>query len=212
MNTDELINTLNWRYATKAFTDQAVSEEKISALAESLRLSPSSFGLQPWKFIVIQNKEIQESLVPHSWNQGQVSQASALFVLCRPSKIDESDVDAFIQLTADIREMNAEDLAPYSGMIKSFMSQMTEEQKIAWMEKQIYIALANLLTSAALLEVDACPMEGFIPEKYSEILGLGEKNLIPVVVCPVGYRCPDDKYATLAKVRYSAEQVIEYIK
>lgn len=212
MDSSEIIKTFNWRYATKAFTDKPVAQSDIETLAEALRLSPSSFGLQPWKFVIVQNKELQEKLVPHSWNQGQVAQASALFVLCRPKEVTNEDVDRFIASTAATRGMKAEDLSGYADMMKGFLSQYSEEDKKNWMEKQVYIALANLLTTAALLKIDACPMEGFIADKYAAELGLDDMGIVPVVVCPVGYRDESDKYATAPKVRYSTEETIIYIK
>ena len=202
-----IIEKLNWRYATKKFDTKKLSDEKLDILLESLRLSASSFGLQTWKFILVENTEIREKLVPASWGQQQVKDASHLLVFARPEKIDEKDVDVFITSIAEQRGVTTDSLAEYKAFISGFMSKMDEDQKAVWMSRQIYLALGNLLTVAAIEDVDTCPMEGFEPDKYDEILGLSEKGLKSVVVCPIGYRHADDKYSEIKKVRFSKEDI-----
>ena len=204
-----ILESLNWRYATKQFDEQKkLSQEQLETLHEVLRLTPSSFGLQPWKFVLVASPEKRAALLAHSWGQQQVVQASHLYVLCRPEKITESMVDHYISHTASEKGISSESLEPFSKVIKQFLDRMSEEQKGAWMKNQVYLALSNLLTACATLRIDACPMEGFIPEQYSEVLGLSSMGLFPEVVCPVGFRSAGDKYAQAPKVRYPLDQVI----
>lgn len=205
----KVIEDLNWRYATKVFDkEKKVSESDFSALLESLRLSPSSFGLQPWKFVVVENTEKRSELLGQSWNQGQVTDASHLIVLCRVNNIDDKFVENFVEDMIKTRGGSKDDLKGYEDMMKGFLSKMDEAQKAHWASLQVYIALGQLMTTAAHLKIDTCPMEGFSAEGYDKILGLSEKGLTAVVVCPVGYRHESDKYAGLAKVRYPLEDLI----
>jgi len=208
----KIIEDLKWRYATKEFdTTKKVSDENMDILLDSLRLTPSSFGLQPWKFVVVRNEELRGKLVEASWGQKQVAEASHLIILCSPLDISEKDVDAYVDSVANERSVDRETLVGFRDMMVGFISRKDEKQRKEWMKNQLYIALGNLMTTCASLRIDACPMEGFLPSKYNEILGLKEKGLRPVLVCPVGYRSADDKYADIAKVRYTQEEVVEYI-
>lgn len=205
----KILEDLRWRYATKEFdTSKKVSSEDLETLLESLVLSPSSFGLQPWKFVVVENQELKDQLLAHSWHQKQVTQASHVIVLCRPTTFGDTDIEAFIKSTAEARSQNPEDLKGYQDMMSGFLARMDDNQKNEWMKNQIYIALGNLMTVAAQMRIDACPMEGFIGPEYDKVLGLTEKGLASVVVCPVGYRAASDKYGELAKVRYSKEDLV----
>lgn len=207
-----LIESLNWRYATKEFdSTKKVSDKDLETLIESLRLSASSFGLQPWKFFIISNKEVKEQLLPHSWNQKQVVDCSHHIVFCAPSSFGDTDIDRFLTSTAEQRNAPLETLDGYGKMMKGFLANKSEEQKYEWMKNQIYIALGSFLVSCAHMGIDSCPMEGIIQSKYDETLGLKEKGWRSVVACPIGYRSSDDKYANLAKVRYSAKDIIEFI-
>ena len=208
-----LLQQLHWRYATKKFDPtRKISCADWKTLEEALILTPSSFGLQPWRFLVIADPKIREALVPVSWGQRQVADCSHFIVFAVKSKIAMEDVDAFVARTAEVRGVSAESLAPYRQMmigslIAGPMSSKIEE----WARRQAYIALGNFLTCAALLGIDACPMEGFEPAKYDEILGLAARGLTAAVACPAGYRAGDDKYAGLPKVRFLAGDVVEYI-
>lgn len=204
-----IIEALNWRYATKEFdSSKKISDADLNTLVESLRLSPSSFGLQPWKFVLVEDQEKREALLPKSWNQKQVVDASHLFVLCRYEKFTDEDVDRFINDTATKRGQKPEEVEGYSNMIKGFLSRQDEATHIQWMNLQVYIALGFLMETAALLNIDACPMEGFSKPDYDEILGLPAKGLRSSVVCPVGYRAESDKYASLQKIRYDQSDVL----
>lgn len=204
-----VIEDLNWRYATKEFDpSKKLTSEQMDTLLETLRLSASSFGLQPWKFVVVKDQALREKLVEASWNQRQVADAAELIVLCAPAKFGEEDIDRFLESIVKTRNVEAESIKGYGDMMKGFLSRMDEDGKRAWMKDQIYIALGQLLSACATIRVDSCPMEGFMPDEYTEILGLADHGLEPVVVCPVGFRSTNDKYAQLAKVRYSKEEVV----
>lgn len=208
-----LIETLNWRYATKTFDpNKKLSDDQLFQLTESLRLAPSSFGLQPWKFIVVTNADIREQLVWHSWWQRQVADASHLIILCAKDDVTESDVANYINATATITWAPLEKLEGYQGMINGSLESRTAEQRKIWAEKQTYIAQWFLLMAAAQLQIDACPMEGFDAQTYNQLLWLEGSGYHATVIVPVGYRSEDDKYAQAPKVRYTSEQMIEYIK
>lgn len=199
-----ITQALAWRYATKQFdATKKISTETIQTLKESIRLSPSSYGLQPYKIIEVSNPEIREKLTVAAYGQTQVSEASHLFVFAANTDITEAHVDEFIHSHATIRNVPAESLAGYAGMMKANIVTRTTEQKVMWAEKQAYIALGFLLETAALLEVDATPMEGFNAAQFDEILGLKEKGLTSAVICALGYRSTDDTYANQPKVRKS---------
>lgn len=202
----DIIERLNWRYATKVFNpEKKVHPVTLERAMESLRLSASSFGLQPWKFVLVEDSKLKKELLPHSWNQTQVVDADQLVVFCRPTHFGTSDIDRFISFSARERGVPRESLAGYEQMMKGFLPKMNKE----WMEKQIYLALGNFLTSCAVLGLDACPMEGFSAPDYDRILGLEQKGLASVVVCPVGYRDAEkDKYAQLKKLRYPLNELV----
>ncbi len=206
-----VIEQLQWRYATKAFdASKKIPADTWTALEDALVLTPSSFGLQPWKFLVLTNAELREQLVPHAWGQRQVADASHFVVLCARTKIDVAFIDAYLQDIATKRGIPVGALDQLRGMMVGFCEGMTDAQLDDWAAKQVYIALGNFMTAAALMGVDTCPMEGFVPAKFDEILGLPEQGLRAVVCCPAGYRSADDKYASFAKVRWAKDLVIEH--
>jgi nitroreductase len=208
-----IIESLNWRYATKKFdSSKKISEKDLDIITESLRLTASSFGLQPWKFIVISNQDVKNSLLQHSWGQKQVTDCSHHIVFCHPTFFNDKNVDAFLKDTAQTRGQDPEELEGYAKVMKGFLSHKDDIQKRIWMKDQVYIALGGLLTTCALMNIDACPMEGINQEKYDEVLGLSEKGLMSTVACPIGYRDNSDKYAAAAKVRFEKSEVIEIIK
>lgn len=207
------LGQLNWRYATKQFDpSQQIPAETWQVLEQSLVLSPSSFGLQPWKFFVIRNPEIRQQLVEHSWNQKQVAEASHLVVFAIKHNMDGDYVDRYVARMAEIQQVPVDTLQGYGNLVKGTIDRLaTPEAVDAWSTRQVYIALGQFMTTAAMLEVDTCPIEGFIPPKYDEILGLSAKGYMPVVVCAAGYRSADDKYATKPKVRFATTEMVEYI-
>lgn len=203
----DLIQQLNWRYATKAYdASKKLSDEQMKTLKEVLQLSPSSFGLQPYKFVHVKNPELRAKLREVSWGQAQVTDASDLFVFCRIDKFNEAYIDKFVELNAKTRGQEVASLEGFKGMLMSTLN-MTPEQFAHWADKQVYLALGNLLTSCAVLGIDASPMEGFDSAKYDEILDLPAKGLHTVVICAVGTRSPEDKYAEAKKVRFPQEDL-----
>lgn len=209
MNTADILTALNWRYATKVFDpSRKIPADTWVALEESLVLTPSSYGLQPWKFIIVQDQELREQLVGHSWRQRQVADCSHLVVMAVKKAFSLDDLDAFITRMTEVRGGTAEALAGFRKMIVGTQAQgyMTTE----WAKMQAYIALGQFMTSCALLGIDTCPMEGFVPAKYDELLGLEARGLTTAVLCPAGYRHADDRYASLPKVRFTSGDVIEH--
>jgi nitroreductase len=208
----QLIDALEWRYATKVFDGQRqIDAATWSTLERSLLLTASSYGLQPWKFLVITDAAIRAELRPHSWNQSQITDCSHLVVLLKKRQITAADADQLIQATASTRGIEASALDGYRQMIQVDLIDGPRSQIIGqWSANQVYIALGNLLTSAALLGVDTCAIEGFSPPEYDRILGLETGDYQSCVVCACGYRSQDDKYASLSKVRYGADRLIEH--
>ena len=203
-----IIEALNWRYAIKQYDpEKKLTEEQVNTLFEAVRMSPSSFGLQPYKIINIKNPEIRAKLRAAGYNQPQITDASQFLVFTVPTNLGEKDVDAFIQLTAETRGASLDSLKDYSDMLKKGIAGRTPEQNIVWAAKQAYIALGVLLTSAAIEKIDASPMEGFDPKQFDEILGLKEYGLTSVVIAALGFRSPEDKYTKLAKVRLAKEDL-----
>ena len=211
--TQQLLNALNWRYATKAFDPGTkIPVEVWQTLERALVLSPSSYGLQPYRFLVIDDPARRAELLPHSWNQKQVVDCSHYVVFTARTKMTEADVDKLIARTTDVRKIPAESLNFYRDMmlgdlVKGPRSQIAHE----WATRQAYIALGNLMTCAAVLGVDACPMEGFVPAEYDRVLGLGNSGYASVVCCALGYRAASDKYAGLPKVRFEIKDLVRYV-
>ncbi|MBW4529454.1 MAG: NAD(P)H-dependent oxidoreductase [Aphanothece saxicola GSE-SYN-MK-01-06B] len=210
---EDLAGALRWRYATKSFKAGArIPSATWSALEDALVQSPSSYGLQPWKFLVIEDPSLRSSLKPHSWDQSQITDCSHLVVFLARRTIEAADLDRLIQATADARGLNPEQLAPYRGMMEKDLIDGPRSAVIdRWASNQVYIALGTFLTAAALLSVDTCPIEGFSPADYDSILELESSPYRSCVVCAAGYRDPEDRYAALAKVRYAPGDLIETI-
>jgi len=209
---NKIIDDLNWRYATKAFdSSKNIEQNDLDTILEAFRLSASSFGLQPWKLFVVQNKEKKQALLEHSWFQKQVVDAPYHLVFARNDVDNETLVQEYIDDISTTRNVTTDSLEEYKQMMWGFLSRMSVEEKNIWANKQIYIALGSLMVVLAEMKIDSCAMEGINPAKYDEILGLTEKWFSSVVALPIGYRSTDDKYADLAKVRFSVEKVTEII-
>lgn len=206
---NQLIAALNQRYATKLFDpEKKIAADDLDTLLESLRLTPTSYGLQLMKTIVVDDQKTRAALFEHSFKQKQILDASHLLVLCREKQIQEHHITDYINTITTTRKINAEDLTGFKTMlVNSILNLPTAEQNI-WMKNQVYIALGNLLTACALLHIDACPMEGFVPQEYDKLLGLDQLNLSSVLVIPIGYRSVNDKNATVKKVRRSKNDFI----
>ncbi len=188
------------RYATKMFDGKTLSKKKVEQLLEIIRYAPSSFNIQPWKIIIIKDKEKKERLLPASWNQPQITSCSHLLVFCADTNIKEN-----IEGLTDLMVKNGADAAkiePYIQMMRDFEKKMTKEQKLSWSQRQLYIALGNALNGAKSLGFDSCPMEGFNPDEYAKILEL-PSNLVPSVLCPIGYGSDEPK----EKLRFANENI-----
>jgi nitroreductase len=208
----KLIEDLKWRYATKKFDhDKEVSPEEIELIKQSIQLAATSYGLQLFKVIEVKNKSIREKLLPASWNQKQVIEASHLFVFCNYIDVEDINIDVYMKLKAEIQSLKIEDLKGYAGFIKDTLSAISQEKKQVWMAKQTYIALANAMTACAALKIDSTPMEGFSPKSYSDILNLESKGLQASLVLAIGYRSEEDKTQYSKKVRKPIKDLFETI-
>jgi nitroreductase len=213
LNPAELIQALEWRYATKGFDPlRKIPVDLWRTLEEALVLSPSSFGLQPWKFLVVTDPAVRTRLRAASWGQPQIEECSHLVVFTARRTMQMEDIERLVARVAEVRGVSVASLASYrdtmaGSLLRGPLAAMVEQ----WTAKQTYLALGNFLTCAATLGVDACPMEGLEPAKYDEILGLAETGYYSLMVCAAGYRRPDDAYAKLAKVRFPLEQVIKRV-
>lgn len=208
----ELIKHLNWRYATKIFdSTKKVSLTDLEKIKQAVQLSVSSYGLQLYKVLIIENKAIREELKPASWGQNQITDASHLLVFCNYTKPKNEDIDAFLELTANTQQIAVKNLEEYGDFMKSKIDEMSSKEKINWTKRQTYLALGNLLNACAELQIDACPMEGFEVEKYNEILGLDAQNLSAAVIAPIGYRAENDHTQHRAKVRKPLTELFQKI-
>ncbi len=198
----------NWRYATKKFdATKKISKENLDILKEAIRLSSSSFGLQLYKVIVIENPEVRAKLLAASWGQNQIIDASQIIVFANYTKIDDSDIDDYLKNVIETRGIPMEAISGYGDYMKGAISPKSSEEKNIWNEKQTYLALGNLLNAAAELKIDVCPMEGFMPSQYNEILGLDKLNLNAAVIATIGYRSNEDATQHYKKVRKSDEDL-----
>ena len=206
------IEDLKWRYATKKFdATKKISNQDLDKLKEAIQLTATSYGLQLFKVLIVENKETRELLKPASWGQTQITDASHLMVFCNYSKVTEEHLNDFAAIKAKASNMPVENLAGYVGFIQSKLGEQSSDQINNWTAKQTYIALANLMNAAAELHIDTCPMEGFEAAKYNEILGLSTKGLSAAVVCPIGYRSDEDATQHAAKVRKPVNQLFEVV-
>lgn len=206
MNT---IESLQWRYAVKKFdSDKFLDDTQINTLKEAFNLTATSYGLQPITLAVIKNKKIQKELLAHSYNQAQVVDASHLLVICIPKEYHTEEVHKYFDLVQKTRKTEDRILQPFKNFLTAEIDKKPQEELLKWSKNQAYLALGNLLTVCAIEKIDACPMEGFIPKKYDEVLGLANKNLTAVLALPVGYRANDDFMKDLKKVRKNIKDSI----
>ncbi|MFA6105582.1 MAG: NAD(P)H-dependent oxidoreductase [Patescibacteria group bacterium] len=206
------INSLLWRYATKKYnTEKKLSSEQLEGLMEAIRLSPSSFGLQSFKVLVITKPEIREKLKIAAFGQPQITDASHLLVFAIEKDLGEKHVDEYMEEISKTRGVPVAALKDFESMIKNTISSRTNEQRQEWAARQAYLALGVLLTAAAEGRIDASPMEGFNPAEFDKILGLEEKGLKTVVIAAVGFRDESDDYLKLAKVRLPKEKFFHIV-
>jgi len=210
MNSEQVLNSQQWRYAVKKFdSSKKIDSKTWNILEQSLILTPSSYGLQPWKFHVITNQQLKEQLTQHSWKQKQVEECSHLAVFTIKKQIDEKYIQEYINSIVETRNTPPESLEGYKKMMSMDLVSGARSQWIKeWAARQAYIALGNFMTTAALLGVDTCPMEGIIPDEYDKLLNITATDYQTVVACPAGYRSAEDKYQNAKKVRFNKNKII----
>ena len=200
----ELLESLQWRYATKKMNGEKIPQDKLDRILQSTKLAPSSYGLTPYKVIVVESEELKEGLKNAAYGQTQITDSSQVLVFATWDTITEGSVDHFIETVANEREITSDLLQDYGSTIKGTLNFMSEDQKITWAQKQAYIGLGFALVAAATEGVDSTPMEGFNPLLVDEVLNLKEMGLKSVVLLPLGYRDTDNDYlVNLKKVRWS---------
>ena len=205
----EIIQKLQWRYATKKFdSSRKISEEKLGILMEAFNLTATSYGLQPLKMVIVSDTEMKKNLVPMTMNQKQVEDCSQVVVLCMENEMPTEFITAYFDNVEQTRNTPREILKPFETFITTDFSKKDPEVVKRWMAKQVYLALGNLLTVCAVEEIDSCPIEGFEPSKYDDYLGLTKMGLASVVVLAIGYRAEDDMFSEMKKVRRGIENVV----
>lgn len=204
----DILTALNWRYAVREFSPELVAEEKLTRLLEATRLSASSYGLQPYKFIVVIDKATREALLEHSYGQRKVLQSSHLIVLAAQTQIGDDMVERYINQVIATRGVDYEQLQGYADHMKSAIAVKSGAERQAWAREQVYIALGTLLTAAAVEGIDTCPMTGFNSTGYDQVLELPEMGLSATAICAVGKRADTDQAAQQAKVRYPYEDMV----
>jgi len=209
----QLLDALEWRYATKVFdATKKIPADIWAALEKALVLTPTSYGLQPYRFLVVQDPAKRAALLPHSWGQKQVVDCSHFVVFTARTEMTETDVTKLIARVSSVRGIPAESLNFYRDlMLGDVVNGARGKVAHEWAARQSYIALGNLMTAAAMLGVDACPMEGLAPAEYDKILGLNGTGYATAVACALGYRGAADKYASLPKVRYATEDLVRTV-
>lgn len=199
---------LNWRYTTKKFDpSKKISEEELKNLLEVLRMSPSSYGLQPWKFVIVRNPLVRSQIKSHAWGQSQVVDASHLIVFCALTKMDKEYISRYITRLAEIRSIERGSLEAYERSMHEFLKSRSLQEMSDWMKRQVYIPLGMFISECARRKVDACPMEGFNPSGVDQVLDLAQEGVTSVALCSVGYRAADDRYAGLKKVRFEPNEL-----
>lgn len=206
----QLIEALEWRYACKKFdADKRISDTDLNTILDSIQLTPSSYGLQPIKVLLIETKELREQIKPIAWNQAQVVDASHLLVFCHYTALSESYVDQHVSLMAQTRNLPIEKLQGFGTHVKASIASLNADHVNQWTAKQTYIALGQVLLSCALLHIDATPMEGFDRKALDELLDLSKDGLSASLLCPIGYRHAEDPYIALKKVRKTKDALFE---
>jgi nitroreductase len=202
------ITDANWRYATKKFdATKEISDSDLDTLKEGIRLSASSYGLQPYQVLFVKNNEIRQQLLPFSWNQKQIVDSQYVVIFANVLNLGETEINAYFDNLIKSRGLKQEDIKGYSDFMKANIANKTEQERNTWTEKQAYLALGNLLNIAAELRIDTTPMEGFSANDYNTILGLTEKGLNAAVVATIGYRHQEDDTQHYPKIRKSNEDL-----
>jgi len=209
MNIPDYLKQLKWRYATKQFDpSKKLSSEQVQFVKDVLRLSPSSSGIQPWKFVIVIDPALRLALREKAYGQAQITDAALIVVFCALKDVNEAHINKVVDSTADARKQTAASLQAYREMMMGSLKSKTPEQLKEWASDQVYIALGMLLSACAVVGIDACPMEGFDRAGFDQVLQLEKEGCTSYAVCAVGFRLPEDKYAQLAKARLSEQEVI----
>ncbi|WP_116126840.1 NAD(P)H-dependent oxidoreductase [Lewinella sp. IMCC34183] len=207
-----LIENLKWRYATKRFNpDRKVGADDLRYLKEAVNLSATSFGLQPYRVIVVSDPDVQEQLRAASYNQPQLTESSHVFVFCAMTDMPAAHIDTYVDRAAEVQQVPREQLNDFANYMKGSVAGRPEETIEPWNKRQAYIGLGTLLAAAAELKIDACPMEGFEVGEYDRILGLTDRGLTATVIAPVGYRSEEDATQHRAKVRMPLDVMFEEV-
>ena len=213
MQNSDIKQALDWRYATKKFdATKKISTQDWQTLTDALTLAPSSYGLQPWKFLIIENPQVREKLKAASWNQTQVTDASHFVVFLARDTVDAAAVQTYLARMAEVRGLPIEALDGFKNMLIENVVKAPEEHTRNWTKRQTYISMGFLLETAALLKIDATPMEGLDPKAYDKILGLEGSGWNTTVAVALGYRHAEDATQNYKKVRFSNDTLIEYVK
>jgi nitroreductase/dihydropteridine reductase len=207
-----LQQSLEWRYAVKKFDHtKKISAEQLDTILKTVQLAPSSYGLQPFEILVVEDAAIREQLKEAAYGQSQLTDASQVIVFAAETEINETYVKNYIDETARVRNIDREHVAGFEQVILGAIGHLTEDQKTAWAHKQAYLALGVAISAASELHIDTCPMEGLNAGKFDEILGLKEKGLTTSVILTIGYRAEDDSYQHYAKVRKNDEDLFIHV-
>lgn len=211
-NSADILESLNWRYATKKFdASKRIPEADLQTLLQAVRLSASSYGLQPYTVLVISDPVLREQLRPACWNQSQITDASHVLVFASRKDFDQELVDSYLELVSGTREIPLNSLSGYGDFMKSKLLGLSPASKASWTSRQVYLAAGNLLSAAATLKIDSCPMEGFETEAVDALLNLGERGLTTTLIIPVGYRSEADQTQFQKKVRRPSEELFIYL-
>lgn len=207
-----LVENLQWRYATKKFdASKKIATADLDIIKQAISLTATSYGLESYKVLVVENPEVREKLLPASWGQTQVTDASHLLVFCNFNQVTPNHIDALVKLKSDTQGIPAENLAGYGDFMKKTIGGMPEEVVKGWTARQTYIALGNAMAACAELKIDSCPMEGFDAKQYNEILGLDKKDMNAAVVLPIGYRSEEDQTQHGKKIRKPISEMFEVV-
>ncbi len=206
------IKALEWRYAVKAFDpNHKLTDHQVEGIKKVLNLTASSYGLQPFKFVFVDNVEKREQLLAYSFKQRQVIDASHLLIMAIETNVDDNFVESYLDNISETRKVEKDNLTQFGAMMKGSIGNLDQDGKESWAKNQAYIALGNILTYCAVEGIDTCPMEGFVADAYDEILGFHEMGLKSVLVVPLGIRSSEDQYQNLPKVRRQTDDIIKHI-
>ena len=212
MNEDKVIESLEWRYSVKKFDpNKKLSKAQINLIEKTLILSPSSYGLQPWHFVLIHDQKIKDKLLPHAFNQSQIKDAHLIVILCTPKQLTEEFIEKYVKQVSNVRGVSINSLEKFREMLLNVVENKSEKELEVWMTNQVYIALGMLLMACASAKIDACPIGGFSKKDFDKILELDKRGLKSKIVCAVGFRDQSDKYISRKKVRFDRNDVITFI-